>query len=129
MDALIARIAGRYASPDLQTDSLLGRKPLTALLDRMYGPAAVETSVDQLAADAGVSRGYFFRAFRRHVGATPHGLLLRSRLELAKARIQAGHRLADIALGSGFADQSHFSNAFRQAFGLSASAFADWFRR
>ncbi len=129
MDSLIAHIAERYASAELQTDSLLGRRPLTALLDRMYGPAAVETTVDQLAADAGVSRGYFFRAFRRHVGATPHGLLLRSRLELAKGRIQAGDRLADIALASGFADQSHFSNAFRQTFGLSAGAFSDWFRR
>lgn len=129
MDAVIARIAGRYTTPELQTDSLLGRKPLTALLDCMYGPAAVETSVDQLAADAGVSRGYFFRAFRRHVGSTPHGLLLRSRLELAKGRVQAGDRLAEIALDSGFADQSHFANAFRQTFGLSAGAFADWFRR
>ncbi|GGE49728.1 AraC family transcriptional regulator [Marinicauda pacifica] len=127
MDAIIDQLAARYTVPGLPGDTLIGRAGLTPLLDRMYGASAVVTSLDDLVSEAGTSRGYFFRRFRRLTGSTPHDLLLRSRLELAKGRIQAGEGLADIALDCGFADQSHFANAFRRQIGLPASAFAAWF--
>lgn len=127
MDALIERIANRYSAAQLERQSRIGKAGLDDLLDRMYGPGAVSTDVDSLASFAGVSRSYLFRAFRLNIGITPHALLLRSRLELAKGGIQAGHRLADVALDSGFSDQSHFTNAFCQQIGVTPGQFADWF--
>lgn len=127
MDALVERIASRYSAVKFEPQIRIGKARLDDLLDRMYGPEAVATDVGSLASFAGVSRSYLFRAFRLNMGVTPHALLLRSRLELAKGGIQAGHRLADVALDSGFSDQSHFTNAFCQQIGVTPGQFAEWF--
>ncbi len=127
MDAIIERLALTYSSTHIQSTPRIGKAKLDDLLDRMYGPEAVETDVDMLARAAGVSRSYLFRAFQAKAGITPHALLLRSRLEFAKGGIQAGLRLADIALDSGFSDQSHFTNAFCRQIGLAPGQFAEWF--
>ena len=127
MDQLISVLAERYTTFELPNDQLIGRVGLNSLLDHMYGSAAVEADIEGLVALAGVSRGYFFRAFKSLMGTTPHALLARSRLELAKEQIRTGERLADIAQECGFSDQSHFANTFRHQIGLSAGAFANWF--
>jgi AraC-like DNA-binding protein len=40
------------------------------------------------------------------------------RLDLVKSVITSGHTLAETAVMSGFADQSHMTRQFKQAFGL-----------
>jgi AraC-like DNA-binding protein len=46
------------------------------------------------------------------------------RLDRARAFIRAGTPLVDAALRCGFADQSHMTRQFRQAYGLSPGRFA-----
>jgi len=127
MEALIQIIAERHACGSHLKTPQLGRVSLAAILDQMYGFPAVTNHVEDLARLSGLSRARFFRAFRDMTGSTPHAHLVRSRLELAKGAIQSGGKLADIALETGFFDQSHFSNSFRSVLGLSPSAFSEWF--
>lgn len=72
----------------------------------------------RLADEAGLSRFYFLRLFRRVVGETPHAYLERKRLDVAKDLLRRGHAIADIAVRVGFFDQSHFTNRFRLAFAV-----------
>ena len=127
MDGIIAQLASSSARPGPDPRPLIGRLRSDALLDLMHGAPAIEASVDDLAAAAGLSRRAFFRRFRQVTGASPHDHLVRSRVELAKALIQEGRAGADIALSCGFSDQPHFTNAFRARIGLAPGAFAEWF--
>jgi AraC-like DNA-binding protein len=77
-------------------------------------------SVEALAKLANLSIWYFARAFKQSVGVTPHNYLMRQRVERAMELLSGTDmRLSEIALATGFADQSHFSRRFRQHVGMS----------
>jgi AraC family transcriptional regulator len=79
-----------------------------------------DPSIADIAAECGLSSGYFAKAFRQATGAPPHAWLSMRRIERAKQLLggtQVG--LAEIALACGFVDQSHFSRAFRNSEGCS----------
>jgi AraC-like DNA-binding protein len=72
----------------------------------------------ELEAATGLTRYELSRQFRLVLGTSPHRYLLMRRLELARGQIHRGRPLAEIACDVGFADQPHFTRAFRAAFGL-----------
>jgi AraC-like DNA-binding protein len=72
----------------------------------------------ELEAITGLTRYDLARQFRLVLGTSPYRYLLMRRLELARAQLHRGRALADVALETGFADQAHFTRAFRNAFGL-----------
>jgi AraC family transcriptional regulator len=80
-------------------------------------------SVAELCALVQLSEAHFSRAFKCTFGESPHAFVIRCRLELA-ARYMLGSNapLSDIAVRCGFVDQSHFSNHFRRATGLTPAA-------
>jgi AraC family transcriptional regulator len=77
-----------------------------------------------LASEAGVHPGYLAGAFRRHFGCTVGAYVRGQRVALA-CRLLAGSDapLADVALRTGFADQSHFTRTFRRQVGITPSAY------
>ena len=70
--------------------------------------------LDELAAEAGMSRYHLLRAFRERFGMTPHAWQLDRRIQYARHLLDREMPLAEIALHLGFADQSHFQRAFKQ---------------
>jgi AraC family transcriptional regulator len=79
---------------------------------------ADDIGLDDLAATAGLSAKHFARAFRQSTGMPPHRWLIERRIDRARAMLVEGDlSLAEIALACGFADQSHFTAAFRKAVG------------
>jgi AraC-like DNA-binding protein len=93
---------------------------------RAHIGANLEASIDlaDLAAVANLSRCHFARAFKQSVGATPHDYLVQCRLERAQELLADTEMpLAEIALATGFSDQSHFSRRFREHLLSSPSAF------
>lgn len=91
---------------------------------RLDDDPASEVDLAILAADAGLSRFQFLRAFSRATGLTPHAYLIQRRLQRARALIAGGLPLADAAAASGFCDQSHLTRHFVRCFGLSPGAYA-----
>lgn len=80
-------------------------------------------SLDGLAARLGCSPYHLCRTFSRAHAMPMRRYLDRLRLRLALPRLAAGEPdLTGLALDMGYADHSHFSNAFRREFGLPPSA-------
>lgn len=92
--------------------------------ERLREDCAHAPSLAELAQDCGVHPVYFARAFRRRYGCAPGDYLRRCRLERALGLLRDPRRsLTDIALACGFVDQSHFTHAFREAFGRTPARF------
>jgi AraC family transcriptional regulator len=90
---------------------------------------ADDIGLDDVAAVAGLSAKHFARAFRQSTGMPPHRWLIQRRIDRAKAMLLKGDlTLAEIALACGFADQSHFTSAFRKSLGTTPAIFRREFR-
>ena len=85
---------------------------------------ARNVSIEELVAVSGLSRAYLIRAFRRSVGMPPHTWLLQLRVDRACQMLAEGRAIADVALETGFADQSHLTRRFRSIIGLTPAQFA-----
>jgi transcriptional regulator of acetoin/glycerol metabolism len=85
---------------------------------------AERMSIEQLAAIAGLSVFHFARAFKQSQGTTPHSYLLHRRIVRAQGLLgETESPLSEIALVSGFADQSHLARHFRERVGVSPAIF------
>jgi len=80
--------------------------------------------LDDLADCAGLSTGFFHRAFRQATGETPWARVQRLRLERAM-QLLGSHELSvlEIAGRVGFLSPSHLSRLFRRHFGLTPSQY------
>lgn len=114
--ALLLFVGDLFSSA--KTRSLRQPRPERARLrpvQTLIATRCTETlTLDELAAEAGMSRYHFVRAFSRSVGMTPHAWQLDRRIERGRELLNQGMSLADAALQLGFADQSHFQRAFKQ---------------
>ena len=84
-------------------------------------------SSSELEALTGFSRYDLARQFRACLGTSPYRYLVMRRLDRARALIRQGKPLADAALASGFADQSHLTRHFKKAYGVSPGRWAKMF--
>lgn len=74
-------------------------------------------SLDVTAETARLSRYHFLRVFKKATGISPHAFRTVKRIEASKALIRKGVPISQIALETGFSDQSHFTNTFRNYIG------------
>jgi AraC-like DNA-binding protein len=82
--------------------------------------------VDELASVAGLSRAHFSRAFADTTGVTPHQFIVARRLDFVREQIAAGNSdLSLVAAAAGFSSHAHMTVAFRQAYGMTPSAYRD----
>lgn len=77
-----------------------------------------------LAQVSGLDRFRLLRAFAQATGLTPHAYLVQRRIDLARRLIAGGRPLSEVALASGFADQSHMTRVFVRKYGISPGAYA-----
>ncbi len=76
-------------------------------------------TTDDLAQLVGVSRRQLERIFRQHLDAMPSRYYLALRLEKARAQLQRSSKsVLQIGLACGFTSAAHFSNVYRDHFGV-----------
>lgn len=110
LDALSPGPRGRTAA--------LALDGLTRVRERLADAAGEVPSMAALERLAGLDRWTLARQFRLAFGTNPSRYRTQRRLERARQSIAAGAALADAAAAAGFADQSHLTRQFKQAYGL-----------
>jgi AraC-like DNA-binding protein len=63
------------------------------------------------------------RSFRAEVGMPPYAWLAQHRVARARVLLEQGHRPADAATLTGFADQAHLTRWFRRVVGVTPGAY------
>jgi len=82
-----------------------------------------DISLAELASECGLSRSHFARAFKQSTGTAPHRWLIERKIERAKNLLTRSRLpMAEVAIASGFADQSHFTRVFAGLVGASPGA-------
>lgn len=79
--------------------------------------------LSQLASACGCTIPHLVRLFRRETGMTPHAYLVELRLGCAKRLLAGKTPIGEIALDSGFTDQSHLTRRFTARFGVPPGAY------
>lgn len=75
-------------------------------------------TLDELLTMTDFGKSYLLRVFTKQTGVSPYRYLQTVRIERAKQFLAQGMPPADAALLSGFSDQSHFTNYFKEFIGL-----------
>ncbi len=92
---------------------------LMRVREQLHDEFSSAVRLGELARTAGVHPVHLARAFRKHFGASPGEYLRRLRLAWARDQIvRTARPVSRIALEAGFADQSHFTRAFRGRYGV-----------
>jgi AraC-like DNA-binding protein len=117
----VATVSGKNASASRMHARDRRRAVEAALL--LDAQAAEELTLDDLAAQVGLSPFHFLRVFRNVLGVTPHQYLVRMRLRQAARLLTTDAPIVRIAYDVGFGDLSNFVRTFRRAAGVSPSAF------
>jgi AraC family transcriptional regulator len=127
-DSLVAAMVARLSNLDRRPQRnrrRLGLSPrqLSAVTDFIHDNLAQPIRVSELASLADLSASQFGRAFKISTGRTPHHWHLDARIERARQLLRdRRNTLVEIALDTGFSEQSHFTRAFRAATGVSPGA-------
>jgi AraC family transcriptional regulator len=92
--------------------------------DYLHAHFAESFSVDAVATAVGVHPSHLMRAFRQHHRCTLGDYVRRLRIEYACQLVSGSDTpLAHIAHSAGFADQSHFNQAFKSYVGMTPTEF------
>ncbi len=119
---------GRHA-PARPSTSKSHREIADDLRERLGRDIAATSSLEELAADVGVSPFHLARLFRRQIGRPIHAYRTELRLRASLAMIADGVRLADVAQQVGFASHAHLTDRFVRTFGLTPVAWRASLRR
>ncbi len=106
--------------PKLTSDTNgLSQVMLTLVQEYINNHLHQDLKLDRIAAIAQLSPYHFLRLFKRSMGITPHQYILQCRLKQAKYLLQHSElSLVEIAIQTGFCDQSHLTRYFKRCMGV-----------
>jgi AraC family transcriptional regulator len=112
-------------SADPHRRSVLAKHKLRAVLEYIHEHLDGELSLDDLAAVVHVSPYHFARLFKNSTGLPPHQYVIARRIERAKELLRDRDllSLAEVAVETGFSDQSHFTRHFKRLVGVTPRIF------
>ncbi|MEQ8307270.1 MAG: AraC family transcriptional regulator [Hoeflea sp.] len=104
---------------------VLSHRATARVVDYVDANLAGPISLEDLAAEAGLSRYHFNRAFKADMGESPYQYVLRRRIEHARLLLEERRlSLGEVAAAVGFRDASYFQRAFKARTGMNPSEFA-----
>ena len=115
---------GKRRAEDVELSARFTSKHYQRVLTYVQGHLDQTITVDQLAAEAGMSPSHFARVFKETLGSTPMQYVMAYRIEQGMKMMENEQRpLGDIALACGFSDQAHFTRSFKQVVGMTPRAY------
>lgn len=108
----------------------LTERQIKQVLEFIGAHLGEDLSLDTLAQQVDFSPFYFARLFRQAIGASPHQVVLRQRIERAQRLLQETElSLAQVSEACGFAHQSHMTQVFKQQLGCTPRAYRKEYAR
>lgn len=115
---LLEQILQEYTMPFCEIDLPKQDDQIQVLCTYMEDHFSENITLDELTAMTSFSKSYLLRCFTKQVGVSPYRYLQNVRLNYSKKLLEQGVLPIEAAMISGFADQSHFTNFFKEFIGL-----------
>ncbi len=114
-----AQIVKRHAD-DPSIERPLGNERSVIRLLRHYleDHYAAVVTLDDLVNLSGLSAYHLIRVFRAETGLPPHAYLEQVRIHRSRHMLRNGETIVEVALKTGFTDQSHFTRHFKKMTGV-----------
>jgi AraC family transcriptional regulator len=101
----------------------LSQRQLSRILNYIEANLALDPSLAEIAAVAGISASHLKTLFKKAQGIPVHQYVIRRRVEYAARLLsRKGARLCDVAQQAGFSDQSHMARCMRRVIGSTPAA-------
>jgi AraC family transcriptional regulator len=121
--AIAAQLVRKYAETRPAHRGGLAASKLRVVVRYIHEHLEMDLALHGLADVAGMNVHGFVRSFRQSTGMPPHQYVLRQRIERAKSLLRDSPlSIAEVALRTGFANQSNFTTAFRRLTTVTPSA-------
>ena len=125
--ALAVYLAQRHSCSPLALRSYRGGMPRTRLnrvLEYISAELQEDLSLAVLAEIAGMNLYYFSRLFKQSTGLSPHRYVLEQRIRRAQHFLRTSDMtILEASVRTGFADQGHFTKAFRRFVGVTPTVY------
>ena len=116
LDQLVQSSADRRHNSERRLREFYIREALT-FIEQNYQR---DISIEEVAAECGLNRSYFGKVFRDAVGESPQAYLMHYRMARAAQLLkETRSTIGEIAVQVGYANQLHFSRAFKNVHGIS----------
>lgn len=92
--------------------------PLKEALHFIHQQYRSPIQLQEISEAASLSSSYFQRLFQKHLGISPQRYIQSLRIDKAKEMIAQGIPLTEVAISTGFYDQSHFIKYFKLLGGM-----------
>jgi AraC-like DNA-binding protein len=121
----LTRLITRYADRRFKV-AAMGQEQQAILRVRDYLNAhfAESVSLNYLAEIADLKPLRLLRVFQREMGLPPHAYLVQVRVKQSKALLGLGEAIAQVAIDTGFTDQSHLNRHFKRLVGITPKQYA-----
>ncbi|HBG4141873.1 TPA: AraC family transcriptional regulator [Clostridioides difficile] len=124
---LIEQLIEEHTEPNLQSNFENTNIEIQAVCDYLENNYAEHIVLDELSTIAGMNKYSLLRNFTKLKGITPYRYLENIRVNKAKKLLEKGVEPIDAAIQTGFVDQSHFTNFFKNFIGLTPKQYQNIF--
>jgi len=100
----------------------------TNITERIEKNPEQQLNIDEMAKEASLSKYHFIRRFKKMMGLTPHQFQIQNRVRKAQRLICQQSSMVEVALTTGFYDQSHFIRYFGKIVGLSPASYQEAYK-
>lgn len=126
---LIKQLLEEYASPKATTEPENVNHEIQNVCEYLEQNYMEHISLDELARLSNRNKYSLLRTFTKEKGITPYRYLETVRVNQAKKLLEQGLEPIEVAMQTGFVDQSHFTNFFKDFIGLTPGQYKDIFKR
>lgn len=125
---LLEQLIVEYTEQDVPKDNIETSSEIKSICQFIENHYMENIALDDLCKLTGLSKYYLLRSFTKQKGISPYSYLETIRIDNAKKMLEHGVLPIDVALQTGFTDQSHFSNFFKKFIGLTPKQYWNIFK-
>ncbi|MFL0253012.1 helix-turn-helix domain-containing protein [Clostridium neuense] len=124
---LIKQLIEEYTEPALFIETSVPSTEIKTVCEFLEKNYTKNISLNTLSELTGLSKYYLLHSFTKQKGISPYNYLETIRINNAKKLLEKHVPPIDVALKTGFSDQSHFSNFFKKFIGLTPKQYMNIF--